>query len=146
MDTKIVFLFDVNLSNETKELLSIHLRSYGITLVPVTEFGIKNILKRATPTIICLSSTLEAIQKIERVKQKYFKLALINKKINIIDFCYNIKRDATWAQIQNYHCYGLPMEFSRIAEAVAKSYIEFLKINSRWPGGRRTRVPLKKMI
>ena len=74
MDTKIVFLFDVNLSNETKELLSIHLRSYGITLVPVTEFGIKNILKRATPTIICLSSTLEAIQKIERVKQKYFKL------------------------------------------------------------------------
>ena len=127
-----------------KYTLSLHLKSHGFILIPIPNESLDYFLSKGQKTIICLSNSVRSVVKIQKLKKKFFKYALLNKKINLIEFTYSLNRDSIWGQLRNYHSYSLPISYIKLSEQVTKSYHEFLKINSKWPGGRRSKLSIKK--
>ena len=132
MKEKVLYLLDYNLEESLKYTLSLHLKSHGFILIPISNESLDYFLGKGQKTILCLSNSMRSINEIQKLKKRYFKYALLNKKINLIEFSYSLNRDSIWGQLRNYHCYSLPIDFIKLSEQVTKSYHEFLKINSKW--------------
>jgi len=143
---KILYILDLNLEDSAKVNLGLHLRSYGFTLVPISKKDLNHFIGKGQKTIICLSNSLQSIKEVAELKRRFFKIALLNKKINLIEFSYFLGKDSIWGQMRNYHCYGLPSDYIKISEQISKSYHEFLKVNSKWPGGRRSKLSIKNLL
>ncbi len=145
MKEKILYLLDYNLEDSLKISLCLHLQAHNFILVPVNNLNLDYISYKERGTLVCIGNSVKSIRKIRELKRKYFKYALLSKKINLIEFNYNLQKDAIWGQIRNYHCYSLPIDFLKMSEQISKSYHEFLKINSKWPGGRRSKLSIKQL-
>ena len=145
MKEKILYIFDYNLEESFKITLSIHLKSHGFILVPVPRLNMDYFSEKGQKTIICVCNSMRSIREIRDLKKRYFKYALLNKKISLIEFSFNFRKDSIWGQMRNYHCYSLPVDYMKMSEQISKSYHEFLKLNSKWPGGRRSKLSMKNL-
>ena len=108
---KVLYLLDYNLEESLKYALSLHLKSHGFILIPISNESLDYFLSKGQKTILCLSNSMRSINEIQKLKKRYFKYALLNKKINLIEFSYSLNRDSIWGQLRNYHCYSLPIDF-----------------------------------
>ena len=146
MKNKIIYLLDLNQSEITKEILSLHLNSHNVSLVPVCINDLILITKKECPTVVCISESIESTKQIENLMGRYLKYALLNKKINLIEVVSGRNYSPLLDKMRNYHQFQLPMSYLKLADSIVKSIREFLKVNSAWPGGKRSRVSIKSLM
>ena len=142
MKKNIVYLLDFNQSNLTKEVLGLHLNSHNILLVPLSPKDLILVAKKECATVLCLGSSLKFNKELKLLKKRFFKYALLNKKMNLIEVSSEKMRDSLFEKMRNYHHYSLPISYMKLAEEIVKSTREFLKFNMSWPGGKRARVSI----
>ena len=146
MNKSIVYLLDFNQSDSTKEILGLHLNAHNVFLVPISVKDLFLVTKKECPTIICIINSMNAAKELKRLKNKFFKYALLNKKINLIEVESGRACDPLFEKMRNYHQYHLPMSYLKLADSIIKSMREFLKVNMSWPGGKRSRVSIKSLM
>ena len=119
------------------------LKNFGITLVPITTHELVNLARPKKQFVISATADLNSFKALTRVRKSFLDFALVSQKFCLFDISSFGKISISYKleKNQSYFYYPLPMTFNQMAANIASHYFSQSGTISRWPGGKRAKLP-----
>ena len=119
----------------------------GITLVPIRFSDLREIASNKKSHVLVILQDMQSKSRFERIKRRYLEIAVKNRQIilhEVSSFSPSIDLHKG-NRIKSYFHYTLPNSILKIANQISYSYANDKLNISKWPGGKRAKLPSVNM-
>jgi hypothetical protein len=121
---------------------------YGIKLVPVKPVDFSEMMDGSRKHLLAVCRDLKSQKTFMSFRNKFLDYALLNNKVSMfhITSFSRVHIAHKIEQTSGYFYKRLPSTYSDLVNFISYTYYKQIKVNKKWPGGRRAKLPVSPKI
>lgn len=140
------YIFYLQLSDELQDeyfQLSLNLKRWGISLVPVLPHHLSKMTEKDRHHLICYVPDHRSYERYRAVFKQYLKLGIISKKYCLYELSSFPKNEEAhiFERLRSFYQFRLPVDGEEVVKSIVRQFYLEKQDNRRWPGTKRGRLP-----